>query len=266
MIDGDNDLPADWQLPTGVSRALWEYFHDLAIVRNYDAALHDTPLLTLDQQFVLEHCRPPGKILDLGSGTGRLAITLGQSGYRPIAVDLSAEMLKVLREKAVVLGLDIPCVCANLVELGIFADQAVDQAACLFSTLGLVVGVRRVGVLSLMCSVCCVPAASSFCTFTTVGSTSGPGMADDCWAGKCLPPGFAAAQAAITNSPHQGAGRLTMHLFMRPRNRRLIAFCRLRNHRGAAVEPAPDGRLACPWWFGRLRSYGYLIAARRPAS
>ena len=52
-----------------------------------------TPLLTIDQQFVLEHCRPPGKVIDLGCGTGRLAITLAQHGYRPVGVDLSLEML-----------------------------------------------------------------------------------------------------------------------------------------------------------------------------
>src|ERR1043165_901584 len=133
-------MPADWQLPTGVSRALWEYVHDPAAARNYDELLQGTPLLMLDQQFVLDHCEPPGRLIDLGCGTGRLAITLAQHGYQPVAVDLSAEMLKVLGEKVSGLGLTIPRVCANLAELGMFADQSFDHAACLFSTLGLIVG------------------------------------------------------------------------------------------------------------------------------
>jgi hypothetical protein len=29
------------------------------------------------------------------------------------------------------------------------------------------------------------------------------------------------------------------------------------------LSPRPDGELPCPWWFGRLRAYGYLIAARK---
>ena len=29
--------PADWQLPEGVNRGLWDYLHDPAIARNYDA-------------------------------------------------------------------------------------------------------------------------------------------------------------------------------------------------------------------------------------
>ena len=125
-------MPADWQLPPGVSRALWDYFHDRAVARAYDQTLANTPLLSVDQAFVLEHCRPPGALIDLGAGTGRLALTLAQRGYRPIAVDLSPEMLRVLREKSAALGLEIPCVCANLVELSMFADQSFDHAACPF--------------------------------------------------------------------------------------------------------------------------------------
>ena len=38
-------MPADWQLPTGVSRALQDYFHDPESARNYDTSLDGTPLL-----------------------------------------------------------------------------------------------------------------------------------------------------------------------------------------------------------------------------
>ena len=72
-------MPADWQLPTGVSRALWDYFHDPELARRYDASLEGTPLLQFDQQFVLEHCRPAGTLIDLGCGTGRLTLTLAQA-------------------------------------------------------------------------------------------------------------------------------------------------------------------------------------------
>ena len=40
--------PADWQLPPGVSRGLWDYLHDAAPARNYDAALAGSPLLGAD--------------------------------------------------------------------------------------------------------------------------------------------------------------------------------------------------------------------------
>ncbi len=133
-------MPADWQLPPGVSRALWDVLHDPASARAYDRGLADTPLLAVDVPFVLEHCRPPGALLDLGCGTGRLALAAAQHGFRPVAVDLSPEMLRVLGAKADALGLEIPRAQANLVELGSFADKSFDHAACLFSTLGLIEG------------------------------------------------------------------------------------------------------------------------------
>jgi hypothetical protein len=64
--------------------------------------------------------------------------------------------------------------------------------------------------------------------------------------------------------PHQGIGRLTMHLFTR---REIIRLLRAAGFEIAETRPLSlraDGRLRCPWWLGRLRAYGYLIAARKP--
>ena len=44
---------------------------------------------------VEQHCQPPGRLLDLGCGTGRLLIHAARRGYAPVGVDLSAEMLAV---------------------------------------------------------------------------------------------------------------------------------------------------------------------------
>jgi len=257
-------MPADWELPTGVSRALWDYFHDPAIARNYDATLLGTPLLSIDQQFVLEHCKPIGKIIDLGCGTGRLAITLAQHGYRPIAVDLSPQMLKVLRKKSAALGLDIPCVCANLVELGMFADQSFDHAACLFSTLGLVVGAearRRVVEHAFRLlrpgGVFVVHVHNRWFNFWT---THGRSLLLKEMLRSALGRG---ATGDYEMPPHQGVGRLTMHLFTR---REIVRLLRSAGFEIVEVRPLSlraDGRLPCAWWFGRLRSYGYMIAARK---
>lgn len=255
-------MPADWQLPPGVSRALWDYFHDPAIARAYDQTLADTPLLSIDQAFVLGHCRPPGAVIDLGAGTGRLALTLARCGYRPIAVDLSPEMLKVLREKSAALGLDIPCACANLVELGMFADQSFDHAACLFSTLGLIVG---------------ADARRRF--LAHVFRLLRPGgvfvlHVHNRWFNVWTAPGrrlllgdiFGGADGDYAMPAHQGVGSLTMHLFTR---REIVRLLRSIGFTICEVRPLSlhaDGRLRAPWWFGRLRSYGYLIAARKPDS
>src|SRR5687767_3887443 len=102
--------PADWQLPPGVDRGLWDYVHDRDLARGYDARLAGTPLLDLDRRFVEEHCPVPGRLLDLGCGTGRLLVPLAGKGYRAVGVDLSHEMLAVAREKAAAAGVTVDLV------------------------------------------------------------------------------------------------------------------------------------------------------------
>jgi SAM-dependent methyltransferase len=257
-------MPADWELPAGVSRGLWEYCHDPANARGYDASLTGTPLVTIDEAFVLEHCKPPGRIIDLGAGTGRLSLALAQSGYQPVAVDLSPHMLAVLREKAAVLGLDVPCVCANLVDLGAFADASFDHAACLFGTLGLILGaeprrrmlahVRRIlkpgGVFVLHVH------NRWFNLWTGQGRHLLWQNWLDSWNGQSTPGDF-------EMPAQQGVGILTMHLFTRAEIVGLLEEAGLEMIEARPLSLASDGRLRCPWWFPGFRSYGYLLASRK---
>jgi SAM-dependent methyltransferase len=54
---------------------------------------------------------PQGPILDVGAGTGRIALELARDGRQVIALDRDPELLNALRERAV--GLDIETVCAD---------------------------------------------------------------------------------------------------------------------------------------------------------
>src|SRR5262245_1522159 len=132
--------PADWQLPPGVTRSLWDYLHDPAIARDYDASLAGSALLEADLTFVEKHCPRPGRLLDLGCGTGRLLLRFAPRGYTVCGVDLSAEMLKVAAQKAAAAGVSVDLLQANLAELDCLAGGTFDAAACLFSTLGMVAG------------------------------------------------------------------------------------------------------------------------------
>jgi ubiquinone/menaquinone biosynthesis C-methylase UbiE len=134
---------ADWQLPPGVNRGLWDYLHNPAVARGYDAYLSGVSLCDIDLAFVARHCPQPGTLLDLGCGTGRLLLEFTRRGYWTLGVDLSAEMLTIAAEKAAACGLAIQRLQANLTQLDCLADQSFDYAACLFSTLGMVIGAEQ---------------------------------------------------------------------------------------------------------------------------
>jgi len=132
-------MPADWELPPGVSRGLWGYLHDPATADDYDRRLAGTPLLSSDLAFVREHFVEPGRAIDLGCGTGRLALDLARRGFWTVAVDLSEEMLRVAAAKAREAKIHVDFAKANLVDLRAFADASFEYAACLFQTLGMIV-------------------------------------------------------------------------------------------------------------------------------
>ena len=129
-----------WQLPPGVSRGLWDYIHAPHIADDYDDYFAFNSLFETDEAVLRRQFPTPGLVADLGSGTGRALVPLMRHGHRGLAIDLSEHMLHVVQEKADVDELPIECVRANLVELDCIADQAVDYAMCLFSTLGMIRG------------------------------------------------------------------------------------------------------------------------------
>jgi len=79
--------------PTTASRAL---------ARLYDVDLVDDPG-DLDLYVALAS-RTDGPVLELGSGTGRLAVPLAEAGYHVTAVDIDPAMLERARRRAVASG------------------------------------------------------------------------------------------------------------------------------------------------------------------
>jgi SAM-dependent methyltransferase len=256
--------PPDWQLPAGVSRGLWDYLHDPAIAGTYDERLADSALLNVDQRFAERHFDRPGRLIDLGCGTGRLLVPFARRGYWVLGVDLSEEMLRVARAKAQAAGVRVHRLKANLVELDCLADASFDYAACLFSTLGMVAGAaerrRVVGHIHRLLR----PGGKLvlhvhnrwFNIWDPVGRA---------WLWR---DGLRALTGRTEGGDrvmpvHQGIAGLTLHLFTRREVVRLLSGAGFRVQEVRPVSLRADGVLPCPWWFGGLRSYGYLLAVER---
>ncbi len=123
-----------------MTRGVWEYAQAEHIAQDYDEYFAHNRMFELDEAVLARSFPTPGVVVDLGAGTGRALVPLVRRGHRGVAVDLSREMLDVIRDKADEESLSIDRVCANLVELGCLADASADYCMCLFSTLGMIRG------------------------------------------------------------------------------------------------------------------------------
>jgi SAM-dependent methyltransferase len=258
--------PADWQLPPGVNRGLWDYLHSPSVARDYDASLAGSSLFSADESFVERHCPKPGRLIDLGCGTGRLLLALGRRGYRVLGVDLSAEMLLVACAKAKASGVPVDLVQANLAELDALPDGSFDYAACLFSTLGMVMGadVRR-RVVSHVFRI--LRPGGRFVLHVHNRWFNARDPAGRRWLARSLLDSlFRKESAGDRQMPaHQGVAGLTLHLFTRREAVRLLegaGFCVLKVQ---SVGLSAGAELKWPGWFAWLRAYGYLLAAERPS-
>jgi SAM-dependent methyltransferase len=253
--------PPNWQLPHGVSHQLWEYLHDSEQAQTYDGRLGDAALFRADEAFVERHCPPPGRLIDLGCGTGRLLLRLGRKGHNLLGVDLSEEMLRIARAKVNAAGVRVDLLKANVVELGVLADATFDYAACLFSTLGMIVGAaaRRQAVahtyrLLRPGGVFVFHVHNRWFNIWERGGRQ--------W----LAGEFVRAlqgQATFDRGAPDGSG-FTLHHFTR---REAVGLLRAAGFDILEVRPVglgADGRLRWDWCLSGLRAYGYLLAARRP--
>ena len=72
---------------------------------------------------------PPARILDLGCGTGSLAVLLAQAGHEVAGIDTSEEMLALARAKAATLGVSLELARADAVDPP-FGPASADAVLC----------------------------------------------------------------------------------------------------------------------------------------
>jgi len=136
-MTGDETPPA-WRLPAGVNASLWQYAHTPRLAEEEDRYFAGHPLFASDAAAVDARFVEPGRVVDLGCGTGRHALRLAARGFRSAAVELSQSMLVEVGRKADAAGLHVDRVRANLCRLECFPDGSFDYALSMFSTLGMI--------------------------------------------------------------------------------------------------------------------------------
>jgi ubiquinone/menaquinone biosynthesis C-methylase UbiE len=235
--------------------------HDPGIAQHYDERLHGSPLIEADVRFAERHFDRPGRLLDLGCGTGRLLISFARRGFQVTGVDLSEEMLRLATEKAGSAGVTAELLQANLVELDHLPAESFDYAACLFSTLGMVSGAEaRRRVLAHVRRL--LRPGGRFVLhihnrwFNFWYPQSRQWLLRD-----TLRTVFGGDAGDVEMPAHQGIAGLTLHVFTRREAVRLLREAGFRIREVRALGLGAECRLAWPWWFAWLRAYGYLIAA-----
>jgi ubiquinone/menaquinone biosynthesis C-methylase UbiE len=254
--------PADWQLPAGVNRGLWGYIHNAELARRYDTDLQNSSLPRIDLEFVQQHCRPPGRLIDLGCGTGRALLPLSQAGFWVVGVDLSEEMLRLASARAEKVNATVQLLQANLVELDAIREQTFDHAICLFSTLGMISGAgnreRVLGhVYRLLRPGGCFILHVHNKWFSFWDRHGRYWLLHDCW--RTLMRSHVRGDRGMPLQDSQAG--LTLHHFTR---REIVSMLRRAGFwlvEVRSVSLRSDGVVTCPWCFGWLRTYGYLIAA-----
>jgi SAM-dependent methyltransferase len=132
------EAPPDWRLPVGVNAALWQYAQSIRLAHEEDLYFARHPLFRKDAIEVDARFVEPGRIIDLGCGTGRHALRFARRGFSSVAVELSQAMLEQVGLKAGALGVHVDRVKLNLCHLGCFPDGSFDYALSMFSTLGMI--------------------------------------------------------------------------------------------------------------------------------
>lgn len=248
----------DWQLPEGVDRGLWDYLQSGEMVRGYDGQMAASPLARADVAFCEKSFPKPGRLVDLGCGTGRLCVHFAGKGFDCVGVDLSDEMLAKARENAAAAGVRAEFVRANLVELADLPEKGFDYAACLFSTLGMVRGhANRAKVLANAFRLLKPGGRFVLHAHNRFFRGLGPGRL----AGQFVRTLFERPSGGEVTMPQAyGGAPLTLHHFMRHEVVMMLWEAGFATREVLPIDATGERAR----WPTTLRAYGWLILAERP--
>jgi len=77
-------------------------------IAHYEMGARDWGATEWEKEMIRLFMTPPGSVLDVGCGAGRISVELSRRGYAVTGTDITVELLDVARELAEEFGLDIP--------------------------------------------------------------------------------------------------------------------------------------------------------------
>ena len=126
----------------------WQYVEMPGMALDYDRYFSGTRLFEFDKQVLDEMFTRPGRLLDMGCGSGRHVMHFARRGFDVTGLDLSGHMLAVAEKKLQTEGLSAELVRQDMCDLTRFEPASFDYVICMFSTLGLIRGrAHRLNVL-----------------------------------------------------------------------------------------------------------------------
>ncbi|MEZ6142684.1 MAG: class I SAM-dependent methyltransferase [Zavarzinella sp.] len=241
----------DWQLPDGIDRGLWDYLHSLTIAQEYDQYIATSPVIARDVAFCEQWFAEPAPLVDLGCGTGRLALHFADKQFPCTAVDLSQPMLDEVSHKATESHTHLTCVQANLVDLSVLQNHTFRYAACLFSTLGMICGAEnRLQALKEFRRIV-QPGGTLVLHVHNANYRFGMGL------------GRKGKEAGDRTMKQLRAGiELTIHHYTWGEIVRQLHAAGWSVVGSEPISTANDGVLNRPHWLPRYRAHGYLLAAQ----
>lgn len=267
---------ADWQLPSGVSRATWDYVNDPAIATEYDSFHASHGLLQFDQSIVQELVDQlagsrPATVVDLGCGTGRSLLYAHSQGHKVIGVDLSQEMLRCASEK-----LEQQCssqadrdrtqfLHTNMVETSMIPDNSVDLALCLYSSLGMVRGanhrrqcVEQVHRFVRSSGRFLVHVHNRGNWWTT---SNGRGLVWKDWRQRLLPRSM--HEAGDRYYSYRNLPQMFLHIFSKAELTRLLRLAGFSVQRWVYLDQSSTRPLSRDWLLPTFRSAGFVVVAQK---
>jgi SAM-dependent methyltransferase len=198
----------------------------------------------------------PGRLIDLGCGTGRHCLHFAKKGFDCVGVDLSDEMLAQARANAEAVEAGVEWRNANLVELAGVPDESFDYAACLFSTLGMVRGAENWAAVVRQAFRVLRPGGR---LVLHVHNRYFRGLGWGQVARQAVRSLLGRADAGDVTMPQAyGGAPLTLHHFTRREATAVLTAAGFHVRKGIAL--AESGAEVSPG----TRAYGYLYAAEKP--